>query len=88
VGEKKEKSLKKGGFVVGIALGAVAGLLFAPRPGRETRDQWFGGGLTEQKDRLLQAVGAGKESAGDQSETLRRKIEETRSRLREQMDKE
>ena len=31
-------------------------------------------------------MGAGKESAADQSEALKRKIEETRARLREQMD--
>ena len=31
-------------------------------------------------------MGAGKESAADQSEALKRKIEETRSRLRQQMD--
>jgi len=86
---EESTSRKKGGFIVGAALGVAAGLLFAPRPGRETREQWFGGAdLGAQKDRLLQAVGAGKEQAGDQSEALRRKIEETRARLREQMDQE
>jgi hypothetical protein len=32
------------------------------------------------------AIGAGKDSAADQSEALRRKIDETRERLRAQMD--
>jgi gas vesicle protein len=82
-------SRKKGGFIIGAVVGAAVGVLFAPRPGRETREQLFGSAdLAGQKDRLLQAVGAGKESAGDQSEALRRKIEETRARLREQMDRE
>ncbi len=86
---EESTSRKKGGFIVGATIGAVAGLLCAPRPGKETRAQWFGSAdMGAQKDRLMQAFGAGKESAGDQSEVLRRKIEETRARLREQMDQE
>lgn len=78
---------RRGGFVFGAVIGAVTGLLLAPKSGKETRDQLFGeGGLGAQVDRLKGAVGAGADSASDQSEALRRKIEETRERLRSQMD--
>ena len=86
--EEKSTSRKKGGFLVGAIVGAAVGVLFAPRPGKETREQLFSGDLGAQKERLVKALGAGKESAEDQSEALRRKIEETRARLREQMDQE
>ncbi len=86
--EEKSTSVKKGGFLIGAVVGAAIGVLFAPRPGKETREQLFGGDMGAQKDRLVKALGAGKESAEDQSEALRRKIEETRARLRRQMDEE
>jgi gas vesicle protein len=87
-GDGQAKSRKKGGFIIGAAIGVIAGLLLAPRPGKETREKWLGGGLGAQADRLKTALGAGKESAGDQSDALRRKIEETRARLREQMGRQ
>lgn len=84
--DTKKGAVRRGGFIVGAALGVVAGLLLAPRSGREMRARLFGeGGLREQVERLRAAVGAGRESAADQSEALRRKIEETRERLRRQM---
>ena len=80
---------RRGGFLIGAAIGAVAALLLAPKSGKETRDQLFGQGrLGSQVDRLKGAVGAGKDSALDQNEALKRKIEETRERLRAQMDAE
>lgn len=93
--EKAAKKRRRGGFVFGALIGAVVALLTAPKTGKETREQLksaMGGGdgvdLKGQADKLKDAFGAGKESAADQSEALKRKIEETRSRLREQMDKE
>jgi len=77
----------KGGFLAGAVAGVVAGLLLAPRSGRETREQLLGqAGISGQVDRIKGAIGAGKDSAADQNEALRRKIEETRARLRSQMD--
>jgi gas vesicle protein len=65
----------------------VIGLLVAPKGGKQRREQLFGeGGFVGQVDRLKGAVGAGKDSAADRSEELKRKIEETRERLRQQMD--
>jgi gas vesicle protein len=76
---------KKGGLLLGLLVGAGIGLLFAPKAGRELREQLFGGSLDEQKSRWQDAVGAGRESAEKRAETLRAKIDETRQRLREQM---
>jgi len=85
VGKTKKK--KRGGFLVGAIAGVMAGLLLAPKSGRETREQLFGqGGIGMQVDRIKGAIGAGKDSAAGQNEELRRKIEETRERLRSQMD--
>jgi gas vesicle protein len=80
-------SKKKRGFLLGALVGAAAGLLLAPRTGKETRDQLFGGGLDAeaQKERLREAMGAGRKSAAEASEGLKQKIEETRARLRDQM---
>ena len=84
MGETKKR---RGGFLAGAAAGVVVGLLMAPKSGRETREQLFGqGGVGKQVDRIKGAIGAGKDSAADQNEVLRRKIEETRERLRSQMD--
>ena len=91
VGQANAKATKKrrGGIIVGALAGMVAGLLLAPKSGRETREQLFGqGGIGGQVDRIKGAIGAGKDSAADQNEALRRKIEETRERLRSQMDAE
>ena len=78
---------KKGGFLFGAVVGVAAGLLLAPKSGRETRQQLLGqGGVGKQVDRIKGAIGAGKDSAAGQNEVLRRKIEETRERLRTQMD--
>jgi gas vesicle protein len=85
--KKAAKRKRRGGLLVGAIAGAVIGLLLAPKSGKETRSQLFGeGGIGTQVDRLKGAVGAGKDSAADQSEALKRKIEETRERLRRQMD--
>lgn len=85
--ENKKAKRRRGGFLIGALAGVLIGLLLAPKSGKETRAQLFGeGGLGSQVDRLRSAVGAGKGSAADQSEALRRKIEETRERLRRQMD--
>ncbi len=38
MGESVERAAKLAYFIVGAGIGAVVALLFAPRPGRETRD--------------------------------------------------
>ncbi len=83
-----KKSGLRGGFILGAITGALAALLLAPRSGKETRAQVYGAkdNLGPQTDRLKGAYGTGKSKAADQSAALKRKIEETRARLKHQMD--
>lgn len=85
---KTKKSGRRGGFILGAIAGALAALLLAPRSGRETRAQVYGAkdNLGGQTDRLKGAYDTGKGKAADQSAALKRKIEETRARLKQQMD--
>ena len=86
-----------GGFLLGGMLGAILGLLFAPRSGEETREM-----LTEKAneywgqagemyatgvDKVSEAVDVGKVTAEEKSEQLRAKIDDARSRLQEQVAK-
>jgi gas vesicle protein len=82
------KSGLGGAFVLGAIAGAVAALLLAPRNGKDTRAQVYSAkdNLGGQTDRLKGALDAGKGKAADQSNVLKRKIEETRARLKHQMD--
>lgn len=45
------------GIVIGVAVGGVLGILFAPRPGKETRD--------DLKDRAEQALDELRDAAGE-----------------------
>ena len=81
--------MKLAGFVFGAALGAGIAVLLAPKTGKEVRNQLFAGtDWNEQRDRLTEAVSAGREQAVGRSDDLKRKIEETRARLRKQMEDE
>ena len=66
----------RGGFLAGILVGVAAGLLIAPRRGHKA----VGGGEPSM------AESSNGDPAVDRSELLRRKIEETRRRLRAQVD--
>ena len=85
---KTKRSGLRGGFVLGAIVGVAVALLLAPRSGRETRAQVYGvrDNLGGQTDRLRGAIDLGKGKAADQSEALKRKIEETRARLKHEMD--
>ena len=73
----------------GAIVGAVLGILFAPRAGKETREQYLGSsdGFGGQVERVKGAIEAGKEQASGRSEALKRKIAETRELLQYQMDR-
>ena len=70
------------GFIIGVILGLVGGLVFAPRPGEETRailteasNEWRekAKDLTEfAKERIIDATNEGKRVA----ETLREELED------------
>ncbi|HEY5473043.1 MAG TPA: YtxH domain-containing protein [Candidatus Limnocylindrales bacterium] len=86
-----------GAFVLGGMLGAILGLLFAPRSGEETREMlnekangyWGQAGemYATGVDKVSEAVDVGKVTAEEKSEQLRAKIDDARSRLQEQVAK-
>jgi gas vesicle protein len=83
-------------FLWGGLIGAAIGVLYAPRPGKETReelrrraDELMDEGMEnyeEQKGRVLEAVETGRQSAVEKSEELKGRILETRDRLKAQVD--
>lgn len=83
-------------FIAGALFGAAVGVLYAPRPGSETREQlaaWADDymeqgreGLENQRDRVLKAVDNGREVVYQKSEELKVKIDEAKERLKEQVD--
>jgi gas vesicle protein len=81
----RDKRKKRRGFLLGATIGAVAGVLLAPRPGKETRDRLFGGRFDMEGQGQGFGEAAGDESANDRSDTLKQKIEETRDRLRKRV---
>lgn len=68
-------------FLLGAGIGAVAGLLLAPKPGREIREELFGGSPD-----IARAPGAGAGASSlsgeEQEQNLKARIEETRARLK------
>lgn len=86
-----------GAFLLGGLVGAVLGLLFAPRSGKETRDmladraeEYWGEGMelyNTGRERAVDMYSTGRERVGEQSEALRTKIDEARGRLQEQVAK-
>ena len=72
--------------MIGASVGAIAGLLLAPRTGKETRGRLFGErfDLGDQGKRWHEAADASSDSAEESAQDLKRKIDETRERLRRQ----
>jgi gas vesicle protein len=75
---------RRRGLLLGAVAGLVAGLLVAPTSGRDARTLLFGG--SGRGAGRLRVVFGGRRRSADQAEELRRKIQETRERLRRQMD--
>jgi gas vesicle protein len=84
-------------FLLGGLMGAVLGLLFAPRSGKEMRDMiaeksgeyWGQAGevYNTSKVKVTDAVAAGQQTAAEKGEQLRSKIDEARGRLQDQVAK-
>lgn len=83
-------------FVTGGLIGAIIGILFAPKTGQETRDDLKkrADELMEQsretyetqRERVLEVVDAGKDTAVQRTEELKAKISDTRDKLKAQVD--
>jgi gas vesicle protein len=86
-----------GAFLLGGLVGAILGLLFAPRSGKETReiiaaraDEYWGEGVelyNTGKEKVGEAYSVGKDKVSEQSEQLRAKIDDARGRLQETVAK-
>ena len=72
--------------MIGASVGAIAGLLLAPRTGKETRGRLFGErfDLGEQGNRWHETTDGNRDLTDDGAQDLKRKIDETRERLRRQ----
>lgn len=71
-------------FVLGAGMGAAAGVMLAPKSGREIRKELFGGSLD-----VLGEPGTEAEAPAAEAETeedLKAKIEETRVRLKAEIE--
>ena len=80
-------------FLAGLGFGALMGVLFAPRPGRETRDaiknsaqeggEYLKTRGREAKETVNQWVDRGKDVVGQQKEKISAAIDATRQAYRE-----
>ncbi|MHB1389714.1 MAG: YtxH domain-containing protein [Thermoleophilia bacterium] len=72
-------------FMIGMGLGVAAGVMLAPKPGAEIRQELFGGGRRDDFEE------PGTEDEGqhfepEATEDLKAKIEETRARLKAEIE--
>ncbi|MCE5203940.1 MAG: YtxH domain-containing protein [Coriobacteriales bacterium] len=85
-----------GAFILGGVVGAVLGLLFAPRSGRESReliavkakDYWGEGREFYEtgREKVTEVYSTGRDKATETAEELKVKLDAARARLREQVD--
>ena len=74
-------------FILGAVSGAAVALLYAPGPGRETRE-FLGDRAREGRERAAQAVERGRELINEGRETLANAVERGREAYREASAKE
>ncbi|MHB1340604.1 MAG: YtxH domain-containing protein [Coriobacteriia bacterium] len=85
-----------GAFLLGGIVGAVLGLLFAPRSGKENREiialkakEYYGEGVEfyeTGREKVSEVYTTGREKATETAEELRVKLDAAREKLREQVD--
>ena len=85
-----------GAFLLGGVVGAVLGLLFAPRSGKENREflttkaeEYWGEGkeyYETGREKVSEVYETGREKATETAEELKLKIDAARDRLREQVE--
>lgn len=72
-------------FMLGLGMGATAGILLAPKPGKEIRQELFGGGSGDSMaEPGTESMAPGE--PGESAEDLKEKIEETRARLKAEIE--
>jgi gas vesicle protein len=76
-----------GWFLAGLGIGAVIGVLYAPKAGKETREDLLNG-AREARDKAAELVEQGKQKASELVEEGKRQAKETIDKGREYYDKE
>lgn len=72
-------------FMIGMGLGVAAGVMLAPKPGKEIRRELFGGAQMD----IFEEPGTeteGQHFEPEATEDLKAKIEETRARLKAEIE--
>ncbi len=73
-------------FLAGLGIGAVIGVLYAPKAGKETREDLLNG-AREAKDKAADLVEQGRQKAAELVEEGRRQAKESMDKGREYYDK-
>lgn len=72
-------------FLFGVGLGATAGVLLAPKSGKETRQELFGGQMDVMSEPGTETSTPVMEEP-ESTEDLKARIEETRARLKAEIE--
>jgi gas vesicle protein len=64
-----------GWFLAGLGIGALVGVLYAPKAGKETREELMNGAL-DAKDKAAELVEQGKQRAGEYVQTGKQYVEQ------------
>jgi gas vesicle protein len=75
-----------GWFLAGLGIGAVIGVLYAPKAGKETREDLLNG-AREARDKAADLVEQGKQKASEMVEEGKQKAKESIDKGREYYDK-
>jgi gas vesicle protein len=75
-----------GWFLAGLGIGAVIGVLYAPKAGKETREDLLNG-AREARDKAAELVEQGKQKAAELVEEGKQKAQESFDKGREYYDK-
>ncbi len=85
--EKRESAVKVAyGLTIGAALGAIGGLLLAPKPGKETRED-IAAKAKETAESTKETLAEKKEALAEKREELKEKKEELKEKYEEEKEK-